>query len=187
MSKTLNTALLTIITVLLQEQSLAFEQSLHPTYDPWTIINTGSDGTTVMVGIDQLNHSFVNTPKVSERVTSTIYVKMPSMNGEKNTFRFYETTIMTKSMAEKYPEIKSYVGLGVENPSYRATIVLSENIVMGMIITESGESFFKSFDLYADKIRAKEWDDAAGQAIAESAGAIVTTLEGEKFIYGKDR
>ena len=42
------------------------------------------------------------------------------------------------------------------------------------------------FDLYADKIRAKEWDDAAGQAIAESAGAIVTTLEGEKFIYGKE-
>ena len=106
MSKILNTTLLTIITVLLQEQSLAFEQSLHPTYDPWTIINTGSDGTTVMVGIDQLNHSFVNTPKVSERVTSTIYVKMPSMNGEKNTFRFYETTIMTKSMAEKYPKIK---------------------------------------------------------------------------------
>jgi len=151
MSKTLNTALLTIITVLLQEQSLAFEQSLHPTYDPWTIINTGSDGTTVMVGLNQLNHSFVNTPKVSERVTSTTYVKMPSMNGEKNIFRFYETTIMTQSMAEKYPDIKSYVGLGIENPSYRATIVLSKNIIMGMTITESGESFFKSFDIYADK------------------------------------
>ena len=30
------------------------------------------------------------------------------------------------------------------------------------------------FDIYADKVRANEWDDAAGQAIAESAGAIVT-------------
>ena len=33
------------------------------------------------------------------------------------------------------------------------------------------------YDLYADQVRAKEWDDAAGHAIAEAAGAIVTTLE----------
>jgi len=42
------------------------------------------------------------------------------------------------------------------------------------------------FDIYADKVRAKEWDDAAGQAIAESAGAIVTTLDGKSFKYGKE-
>ena len=42
------------------------------------------------------------------------------------------------------------------------------------------------FDLYADQVRANEWDDAAGQAIAEHAGAIVTTLEGKPFEYGKE-
>ena len=42
------------------------------------------------------------------------------------------------------------------------------------------------FDIYADKVRAREWDDAAGQAIAEHAGAIVTTLNGESFKYGKE-
>ena len=42
------------------------------------------------------------------------------------------------------------------------------------------------FDIYADKVRANEWDDAAGQAIAEHAGAIVTTLDGELFEYGKE-
>ncbi len=41
------------------------------------------------------------------------------------------------------------------------------------------------YDLYVDKVRAKEWDDAAGHAIAEGAGAIVTSLESEKFEYGK--
>ena len=178
MFKTLNTALLTIFTVILQEQSLAFEQSLYPTEDPWKIINTGSNGTTVMVGLDQLNHSFVNAPKVSERITSKTYVKMPSRNGEKNTFRFYETTIMTKSMADKYPKIKSYVGLGVENPSYRATIVISENIVMGMTITESGESFFNSFDIYSDNNILEVGKEFNGDIelnckIKESAGTVV--------------
>ncbi len=42
------------------------------------------------------------------------------------------------------------------------------------------------YDLYADKVRANEWDDAAGHAIAESAGAIVTSLDNEVFKYGKE-
>ena len=42
------------------------------------------------------------------------------------------------------------------------------------------------YDLYLDKVRANEWDDAAGHAIAESAGAIVTSLDNESFKYGKE-
>jgi len=42
------------------------------------------------------------------------------------------------------------------------------------------------YDLYADKVKAMEWDDAAGHAIAESAGAIVTSLNNETFKYGKE-
>ena len=34
-----------------------------------------------------------------------------------------------------------------------------------------------------DKVRANEWDDAAGHAIAESAGAIVTSLDNKSFKY----
>ena len=40
--------------------------------------------------------------------------------------------------------------------------------------------------LYLDKVRANEWDDAAGHAIAENAGAIVTSLDNEFFKYGKE-
>ena len=42
------------------------------------------------------------------------------------------------------------------------------------------------YDLYVDKVRANEWDDAAGHAIAEHAGAIVTNMEGQSFKYGKE-
>ncbi len=41
------------------------------------------------------------------------------------------------------------------------------------------------FDLYSAKSRAKEWDYAAGHAIAESAGAIVRTFNNKKILYGK--
>ena len=42
------------------------------------------------------------------------------------------------------------------------------------------------FDIYAAKERACEWDYAAGHAIAENAGAIITTLDGKSFFYGKE-
>ena len=42
------------------------------------------------------------------------------------------------------------------------------------------------FDFYAAKERAYEWDYAAGHAIAESAGATITTLDNQPYKYGKD-
>jgi 3'(2'), 5'-bisphosphate nucleotidase len=43
------------------------------------------------------------------------------------------------------------------------------------------------FDIYAAKERAYEWDYAAGHAIAEHAGAIVTTMDNSSFEYGKKK
>ena len=42
------------------------------------------------------------------------------------------------------------------------------------------------YDIYAAKERANEWDYAAGHAIASNAGAIITTLDGKIFEYGKE-
>jgi 3'(2'), 5'-bisphosphate nucleotidase len=42
------------------------------------------------------------------------------------------------------------------------------------------------FDIYAAKERANEWDYAAGHAVAEHAGAIIKTLDGGAFDYGKE-
>ncbi len=42
------------------------------------------------------------------------------------------------------------------------------------------------FDFYAAEPRAQEWDIAAGHAILEHAGGIVTNFEEEKFYYGKE-
>ena len=41
------------------------------------------------------------------------------------------------------------------------------------------------FDFYSAKPRAREWDYAAGHAIAESAGAIIRTFQNKKILYGK--
>ena len=42
------------------------------------------------------------------------------------------------------------------------------------------------YDIYAARERANEWDYAAGHAIAKNAGAIISTLDGKIFLYGKE-
>ena len=42
------------------------------------------------------------------------------------------------------------------------------------------------YDIYAARERANEWDYAAGHAVAENAGAIIKTLDGNNFLYGKE-
>jgi 3'(2'), 5'-bisphosphate nucleotidase len=42
------------------------------------------------------------------------------------------------------------------------------------------------YDVYAASERANEWDYAAGHAIAQNAGAIIKTLDGKPFLYGKE-
>ena len=42
------------------------------------------------------------------------------------------------------------------------------------------------YDIYVARERANEWDYAAGHAVAENAGAIITTLDEKPFLYGKE-
>ena len=42
------------------------------------------------------------------------------------------------------------------------------------------------YDIYAAQERANEWDYAAGHAVAQNAGAIIKTLDGKPFLYGKE-
>ena len=42
------------------------------------------------------------------------------------------------------------------------------------------------YDVYAARERANEWDYAAGHAVAQNAGAIIKTLDGKPFLYGKE-
>ena len=58
------------------------------------------------------------------------------------------------------------------------TIVIGSSIKFCVIA--AGEA-----DIYAAKARAFEWDIAAGHTILEHAGGIITSLEGNFFLYGK--
>ena len=64
---------------------------------------------------------------------------------------------------------------------YKVSQTLKMSSSLKFCILASGEA-----DIYAAKARAFEWDIAAGHAILEHAGGLITTHEEKKFLYGKN-
>jgi 3'(2'), 5'-bisphosphate nucleotidase len=63
---------------------------------------------------------------------------------------------------------------------YKVTKKVKMSSSLKFCILASGEA-----DIYAANARAYEWDIAAGHAILEHSGGLITTLDGKKFLYGK--
>ncbi len=117
--------------------------------DPWNFLDVDSQNSKLNVDVDELKRLLINAPKVYERRSSSAYMEMPSMNGEKSTFSFFETDILPQSLKNRYPMIKSYMGVGLDNPSQRASVVTNNNTLYGMIINEQGVSHIR-MDQYGE-------------------------------------
>ena len=92
---------------------------------------------------DYLVSSLEFTPNINSRISSNVVLEIPSHNGSKKDFRFFETNVLPPSLKRKYPNIKSYMGIGIENPSHRSSIVLFKNGLYGLLIDENGNSHIK--------------------------------------------
>ena len=57
--------------------------------------------------------------------TSELIISLPNGDGQLENFKVYENSVMAPELAAKYPEIKSYVAVGIDNPGARAYISYS--------------------------------------------------------------
>ena len=70
--------------------------------------------------------------------TSKLIITLPNGEGKLENFKVYENSVLAPELAVKYPEIKSYMAIGVEDPNARAYFSYSP---LG----------FKSMTLYPDQ------------------------------------
>ncbi len=102
-----------------------------------------------------------------------------------------EEKTIKKIDCSKEPSRKKILALSSEkNPSEDIVKILNRFKVKDIIKMASSYKFCViangEFDVYAAKERANEWDYAAGHAVAIHAGAIIKTLDGKEFYYGKE-
>jgi chitodextrinase len=88
--------------------------------------------------VNSLKTTLINAPERKSITSSNKIISLPNDEGTLEKFKVYENPTMDPALSDKYPEIKSYVGIGIDNPT--ATVYFS--------ISPLG---FKSMKLEADK------------------------------------
>ena len=95
---------------------------------------------------DELRSLLGQSPDVVNRLQSDILLEVPTYDGGHVVFRFYKTRVMHESLSKRYPNIKSYMGVGVNNPSHRSSIVIYSGGIFGLVINNDGRSHLKIID-----------------------------------------
>ena len=83
------------------------------------------------------------SPDVVDRLQSDILLEVPTYEGGQEIFRFYKTKVMHESLSKRFPNINSYMGVGVNNPSHRSSIVIHSGGIFGLVINNDGRSHLK--------------------------------------------
>ena len=109
--------------------------------------------------------------------------------GKNNSYMIEDGKTTKLNCKKKTARGKVFAVSGAEKPSSQILEVLKKHKVDSFTPMHSSYKFCViatgEFDFYAAKERAYEWDYAAGHAVAENAGAIITTLDHHPFKYGK--
>src|SRR5690242_255941 len=64
-----------------------------------------------------LKAKLATAPLRGNTQSSSVIVQFPDGNGQLKSFKVYEAPVMQPGLAAKYPDSKSYVGQGIDNPS----------------------------------------------------------------------
>ncbi|NJM78893.1 MAG: hypothetical protein HC854_03355 [Flavobacterium sp.] len=85
-------------------------------------------------------------PLDSEGKTSNLVIDFPDYNGKLSKYTIYEAPVMEKGLSDKFPEIKSYIGVGLDDKT--ATIRFSTTLFGLHVMMISGEAETYYIDTY---------------------------------------
>jgi len=129
--------------------------------------------------IFQLNYEALkvqlqNAPSRGAGDISNVIISFPNSEGKLEKFRMYEASVLEPELAERHPELQSYVGQGIDNPS--SSIYLSTTMFGLHTVTRSanGTSYI---DPYTANLQNYIVFDRASRVQPRQFGCQVTDEE----------
>lgn len=98
------------------------------------------------LNFEALKNQLQNAPLDSSTTKSNVVIAFPNSNGQIQNYRIYEAPVMEKGLSDKFPEIKSYSGKGVDDAS--ASIRFSTTLFGLHVMSLSGKSGTFYIDTY---------------------------------------
>ncbi|MEB3801108.1 fibronectin type III domain-containing protein [Flavobacterium columnare] len=77
------------------------------------------------LNVDLIKEQLAKSPNRFSRSTSATIISLPNSEGNLENFRVYENSNMDPALQAKYPQIRSYIGIGIDNPTSTAYFSIS--------------------------------------------------------------
>ncbi|GAB0156463.1 hypothetical protein CHRYSEOSP005_17280 [Chryseobacterium sp. Alg-005] len=93
---------------------------------------------------DQLRQTLKNAPERSSG-SKGIIVSIPTINGEIEKFQVWEFSNMAPELQAKYPDIRSYVGIGIDDPSAYLRFSMSPTGFSSMLSRSGNSEYIEAY------------------------------------------
>ncbi|MBO3115163.1 DUF5011 domain-containing protein [Winogradskyella sp. DF17] len=90
---------------------------------------------TYNLNIDALRQALVNAPQRGANNASSLTISFPNADGKMERYAIMEASVMHPELQARYPNIRSYAGRGLDNPTSIIRFSLSPQGFSGMIIS----------------------------------------------------
>jgi subtilisin-like proprotein convertase family protein len=101
--------------------------------------------------VQLLKSKLINAPNDLSGQFSNIILAFPNDNGGMSNFRIYDSPIMEESLADKFPDIKTYLGKGIDDPTATMRFSLTQ---FGLhVMTLSGANGTSYIDTYTSDLK----------------------------------
>ncbi|MES2812883.1 MAG: GEVED domain-containing protein [Bacteroidota bacterium] len=92
--------------------------------------------------VTTLQSTLANSPKRNSKSASSSVISLPNAEGQAERFRVYENSNMDPALEAKYPNIKSYIGIGIDNPTATAYFSMSPLGFKSMVLNSDKSAVF---------------------------------------------
>lgn len=100
---------------------------------------------TVRLNIDGLKQHLTNAPMENNSTESTLRLSLPMPDGTTQVFKIVESPIMESGLANQFPEIKTYLGVGIDDPMAKVRFDWTYKGFHAMIMTPNGWAFIDPY------------------------------------------
>ncbi|MGV3461471.1 MAG: reprolysin-like metallopeptidase [Flavobacterium sp.] len=97
------------------------------------------------LNLPTLKNMLLQAPPRETQVLSGVVVEFPKGDGTIERFRIYEASVMHPDLADRYPEINSYVGQGVDDPASSIRFSITPFGLHTMIFSPEGTSYTDAY------------------------------------------
>ena len=95
--------------------------------------------------LEQMKQTLQLAPSRNSGISSNVIIDFPDANGKLKKFKIYEASVMHPILAAKYPELQTYVGQGISNPTETIRISTTLFGFHAMTFTDQGIQYIDPY------------------------------------------